>query len=231
MKEETKTGREEMKATVSVIQEKMGTMTSSISSKLERALKHHRKDVHVCVDPRTLGFRKELDKKFEETQVDLETVKTTRTKSLLETTADTRKDLHEKLGLMIQIETQTTRTLVKDTRGELRMQLEQVEARDACKFSRYYTAEARSELGSCQRTGTGAGVAQTPKFDGLTSWAMFRPQFQTVAEHNGWTSYDKAAYLIAALDEPAAHIPHSVPIGARYERLLLRSRIAKAITC
>jgi dynactin complex subunit len=84
MKEETKTGRLEMKATVSVIQEKMEAATSFIRSKLERALKHHRTDVLACVDPRTLGLRKELNKKFEETQVDLQAVKTSldmRTKS------------------------------------------------------------------------------------------------------------------------------------------------------
>lgn len=99
------------------------------------------------------------------------------------------------------------------------MQLEEAEARDALKLSKCYTAESRAERGSCRRMGTGAGVAQTPKFDGFTSWAVFRRQFQTVEEHNGWTSDDKVAHLIAALNEPAAHILHSVPIGARYEEV------------
>ncbi|KAJ4451804.1 hypothetical protein ANN_03278 [Periplaneta americana] len=28
---------------------------------------------------------------------------------------------------------------------------------------------------------------KTPKFDGTTSWAIFRRQFEAIAEHNGWT--------------------------------------------
>jgi hypothetical protein len=49
----------------------MEAATSSIRSKLEGALKHHRKDVLACVDQRAWSLRKELDKKFEETQEDL----------------------------------------------------------------------------------------------------------------------------------------------------------------
>jgi hypothetical protein len=44
--------------------------------------------------------------------MDLQAVKVSldmRTKSLLETTADTRKDFHEELHLMTQVETQTTK--------------------------------------------------------------------------------------------------------------------------
>jgi hypothetical protein len=69
-------------------------------------------DVLVCADQRTQGLRKELKKKIDETQVDLQAVKTsldTQMKSLLETIADTRKGLHEELGFMIQVETQAMR--------------------------------------------------------------------------------------------------------------------------
>jgi hypothetical protein len=51
--------------------------------------------------------------------VDLQTIRTfvdTRTKSLLETITDTREYLHEDLGVMIQVETQMTKTLIP--RGE-----------------------------------------------------------------------------------------------------------------
>lgn len=71
------------------------------------------------------------------------------------------------------------------------MQLEEAEAWDSLKLSKYYTAESRAERESCQRTGTGAGVVQTPKFDGFTSWTVFRRQFQIVAEHNGCTSHSR----------------------------------------
>ncbi|KAJ4427040.1 hypothetical protein ANN_26839 [Periplaneta americana] len=32
---------------------------------------------------------------------------------------------------------------------------------------------------------------KTPKFDGTTSWAIFRRQFEAIAEHNGWTPAEK----------------------------------------
>jgi hypothetical protein len=40
-----------------------------------------------------------------------------------------------------------------------------------------------------------------------------------VVEYSGWTPSDKAEYLIAALNEPAAHILHSIPTGAKYREV------------
>jgi hypothetical protein len=85
------------------------------------------------------------------------------------------------------------------------MQLAKVKAQDACEFSEYSTTKAWAEHGSYQRMETGAGVAQTPKFDGLNSWAILWHQYDTRVEHKGWTPGDKAAYLIAALNMLAAH--------------------------
>jgi hypothetical protein len=45
--------------------------------------------------------------------------------------------------------------------------------------------EFRVERGPSRRTENGAGVAQNQKFDESTSWALFRRQFETMAEHNG----------------------------------------------
>jgi hypothetical protein len=44
-------------------------------------------------------------------------------------------------------------------------------------------------------------------------------QFDTMVEHNDWTPCNKAAYLIAALNEPAAHILYDVPTGVMYEEV------------
>jgi hypothetical protein len=62
-------------------------------------------------------------------------------------------------------------------------------------------------------------MAQTPKFDGSTSWAMFQRHSETMVGHNGWTPGDKATYLIAALNEPAANILHGIPTGVTYEAI------------
>jgi ElaB/YqjD/DUF883 family membrane-anchored ribosome-binding protein len=83
----------------------------SILFKLEESIKHLMEDVLLCVHQKTQSLRKELTKVVNETQVDLEVTRTsvdTRTKSLLETITDTRKHLHEELGLMIEGETQMT---------------------------------------------------------------------------------------------------------------------------
>jgi hypothetical protein len=55
-------------------------------------------------------------------------------------------------------------------------------------------------------------VAQNSKFDGSTSVAVFRRQFETAAKHNGWRPDDKAEHLIA-------YILHSVPTGATDEEV------------
>jgi hypothetical protein len=43
-----------------------------------------------------------------------------------------------------------------------------------------------------------------------------------MVEHtrNGWTPGDKAAYLIAALNEPTAHILCGIPTGVTYEEII-----------
>jgi hypothetical protein len=42
-------------------------------------------------------------------------------------------------------------------------------------------------------------------------------QFEIMAEHNGWTSGEKAAYMIVTLTEHATHILHSIPSGVMYK--------------
>jgi hypothetical protein len=75
------------------------------------------KDVLACFYQRTQGLRKELNEKIDETQLDLQLVMTsidtcignlkddiTDTNDCQEAIANTRKDLHEELGHMFQVE-------------------------------------------------------------------------------------------------------------------------------
>jgi hypothetical protein len=57
-------------------------------------------------------------------------------------------------------------------------------------------------------------MSRLMKFDGSTSWTLFRWQF--VAEHNLWTPRKKATYLIVALHEPATYFLHGIPTGVTY---------------
>jgi hypothetical protein len=86
--------------------------------------------------------------------------------------------------------------------------------------TRIAKVEARAELGVGSRIGNDARRAKPPKFDGSTSWAMFRRQFETVADHNCWTSWEKATYLIAALQGQACDVLHGVPRGATYKEAI-----------
>ena len=52
---------------------------------------------------------------------------------------------------------------------------------------------------------------KTPKFDGTTSWTIFRRQFEATAAHNGWTPEEKTTQLLTALQGQASEIFHSVP--------------------
>jgi hypothetical protein len=79
-------------------------------------------------------------------------------------------------------------------------------------------AKAIAERGS--RPATCAIAAQPPTFDGTTSWAVFRRQFQTVAEHNYWTRQGKYTYLIIALQVRAADVLHGIPASVIYEDAL-----------
>jgi hypothetical protein len=94
-KDRTESTKEEMKAKMSIYQEKMEAAIHSIQSKSEEAMKHRGEDVLACVDQRTQALRKERIEKIDGTQVDVQALKTSldkRTKSLQENLADTRKE-------------------------------------------------------------------------------------------------------------------------------------------
>jgi hypothetical protein len=66
--------QEEMKAKMDIHQEKMQATIPSILSKSEET-KHRVEDILSCLDQKTQGLYKELTKKTDETQVDLQVVK------------------------------------------------------------------------------------------------------------------------------------------------------------
>jgi uncharacterized phage infection (PIP) family protein YhgE len=165
-------------AKIDVKLKEMSEEIHSIRSELEETIQHRMEDLLSCVDQKTQGLRKDLTEKIDETQTDLQEVKTsldTRTKFLVESLVDTRKGLHEELGLLFQVEAQTTKDLIEANRREFHSQLEEDESR----------AERGSRPAAC------ASAAQPPTFDETTSWAVFRRQFETVAEHNCWTRKGK----------------------------------------
>jgi hypothetical protein len=67
---------------------------------------------------------------------------------------------------------------VEATRREIQSQFEEVVAR----------ADKRRGTGACKNE------SQPPKFDGTTLWAVFRRQFETVADNICWTRQETSAY-------------------------------------
>jgi hypothetical protein len=76
--------------------------------------------------------------------------------------------------------------------------------------ARLVLVEARAQHGSCRRTETSACTAEAPKFDGSASWAMFQQQFKAMVRYNYWIPSEKVTFLIATLNEPAAHTLHVI---------------------
>lgn len=70
------------------------------------------------------------------------------------------------------------------------MQLKEVKAWASHMAGMLSTTEPRADCRCCRRTGTGAGTAQPPKFNGSTSRAMFQWQLNMVVEHNDWMLCD-----------------------------------------
>jgi 2-hydroxy-3-keto-5-methylthiopentenyl-1-phosphate phosphatase len=73
-----------------------------IRSKLEENIKQQLEDAVSCVNQKTQGLHKELTEKIDETQVDLQAIRSSvdmRTKSLLETITDTQEHIHKELGV------------------------------------------------------------------------------------------------------------------------------------
>jgi hypothetical protein len=140
-------------------------------------------DALTSIDQQSQVLCEDLVARIGETQRGLEVPFSTRTRRLHEK-IDTKKDLHEELDRSIlearnYILLQTTKTQVKAAGLELRTQLKLV--------------EARSELGPYQRTG--ACAAKLLEFDRTTSLAVFRRQFEIIAEHNCWTPGERATCL------------------------------------
>jgi BMFP domain-containing protein YqiC len=217
-----KVSEEEMKATVSAIQEmiegsqkkiegvirngheEIKTAINSIQSELEKTIRHRVEDVLVSVDQQTRGLCKKLNEKIEQTQSGLQTAMSldhrsqveAQTRTLVETTWH---ELEAKIAKVTDDYTQGLDLM----RREFETQLKEVEARAARRVS--------------ANIGTDAGRVETPKFDESTSWAVLCLQFEAVARHYKWAHCVKATRLVAALQGEASDVLHGVPERAMYE--------------
>jgi hypothetical protein len=96
-------------------------------------------------------------------------------------------------------------TKIEVTLCEFQTQVKEIEGR------------AKGRRGRGTGAGPGEGAAKPPKFSGTKTWAVFRCQFETAAEHNYWTCQNKSTYLITALQGWATDMLHGVPKSTAYE--------------
>jgi hypothetical protein len=94
----------------------------------------------------------------------------------------------------------------------------QIEATKREPQARLEAVEARAHLGRVQ--GVCSSAVQPPIFNGKTSWAVFRLQFETVAEHNCWAGQEKSTYLITSLQGLATDVLHRIQKSAIYDETL-----------
>ena len=59
--------------------------------------------------------------------------------------------------------------------------------------------------------GSGSTMQRPPPFDGKSTWEAYRSQFTLLAELNGWTEQQKAAYLAISLRGPALTVLTNLP--------------------
>jgi hypothetical protein len=81
--------------------------------------------------------------------------------------------------------------------------------------------EARSRRAGGGSPGARTATVKPPKFEGLTSWAVFHRQFEAAAVQNNWMPSEKAAQLVSVLHGKAADILHTVRAEATYEDIVV----------
>jgi hypothetical protein len=170
------------------MKEEMQAGIHSIQSELENT------------NQQTQNLRKELTETIEKTQVELQIVEVAldaQAKEFREEIAAIWANVAsaKKHGTFYE-----TRSQIEATKREPQAWSEGVEAR----------VQHRRVQGVC------ASAVQPPMFNGNTSWAVFRRQFETVAEHNCWTRQEKSTHFITSLQGRATDVLLGILKSATY---------------
>jgi hypothetical protein len=217
MKADKEERKEETKANRKADQEMMEGNQARMEERLKEAMRVTVSAIEGKMEAAVNSVRSELDEKIEKTQAELRTVEASldiRARKLEVTLENMKTDFITNLTMVnlgatpINTEALTQKCGVEETtatnKREFRAPLE--------------AARAVAEGG--RGIGGGASAMQLPKLDGTASWTVFRRQFETVAEHNGWTGLEKYTYLITALQGRVADELHGIPTSATYEETI-----------
>jgi hypothetical protein len=208
--------KEKMRLTVSAIEDMMEAAVNSIRSALDEKIQSRIENVMKCVDHK----KQEIAEKIEKTQAELRTVEASldiRARKLEENLENMRTGFITSLT-MVNL---GARPINRETLAQQCSMEETIETNNREFQAQVEEVKAIAERGRGIRSG--ASAAQPPTFDGTASWAVFRRQFETAAEHNCWTHQEKSTYLITALQDRAANVLHGIPTSATYEETLQAS--------
>lgn len=96
---------------------------------------------------------------------------------------------------------------------------------------RLVAVEARTRRGGCGNAVTSTDRIKLRNFYGSKSWVVFYRQRNAVADHNNWTSREKATYLAILLVQAADILQCTSHSGIRKHRRESEKVITKATTC
>jgi hypothetical protein len=161
--EEVKAHQDRADAKIEACLERMEAAMRSMQSDIEQSVQKQVEDVLSVMDHKTHSLQLDLTEKIESTQVKLDTIEM----SLGVETDNLRLDLSNMQAETIS-KRQTTFERIEAVRREFHTRLE----------------EAKEMAGHARGTGNSTCAVTPPKFDGTTSWSVFRHQFETIADHN-----------------------------------------------
>ncbi|GBO37400.1 hypothetical protein AVEN_161382-1 [Araneus ventricosus] len=196
MMKEMKAGQEEMKAS----QEKMKASQEKMKAGLEKKME----------------AGQERMEQVQEEMKDLIRAGKEEMRTHVESQVKGIKDhVDECIGRMEE-EVQDVKGKIEEVQGEVHMKIEEVKSEVQEKMSdlerrlsdletRPNNVPANPELMYSRPT------VKPLTFDGLTSWTVFKTQFNVVSSTNGWTDFVKASLLVASLRGSAAEVLQGIP--------------------
>ncbi|GBN24670.1 hypothetical protein AVEN_245178-1 [Araneus ventricosus] len=113
-------------------------------------------------------------------------------------------------------EVQDVKAKIEEFEGEVHMKIEEVKSKVQEKMSnlerRFSDLETRpNNFPANPEFMYSRPTVKPMTFDGLTSWTVFKTQFDVVSSTNGWTDFVKASQLVASLRGSAAEVLQGIP--------------------
>ncbi|XP_063239230.1 uncharacterized protein LOC134540420 [Bacillus rossius redtenbacheri] len=192
--DEMKSSQEEMKNEMKNSQEKMENRLDEMKSSQEE-IKNEMKSGQEEMKNKIDNCQEEMKKKIDETSNQLEG----KVQCLEQHVAEHEELVAQQLA---QLE-HTTEQRISAVTEEWRRMLK--DATCATKRSSY-SGDVKVEAATCH------SKFKPPTFDGQTSWAVYRRQFEAASEVNGWDEEEKATALVLALRGPPLELLQTIPV-------------------